>query len=494
MNSKTLSVCMIVKNEEKNIRRCLESIKDLADEIIVVDTGSTDKTMEIVNEYNCKTGFFQWNNNFSDARNASLELATMDWILFLDADEEISKEEGLRLKETINITSFEAFHCRLVNIIKNTNIGDAIVLRIFKNNPKYRFRGKMHEQIIFSIQEVSGEKSIGLSDIKILHYGYDPEVSDINLKQKRNLELLESYDEKDKNGYYYYSLGNEYSRIREVDKALDTYYKAFSNNYQSSYMPYLCLNIAKTLYSEKRYMETISECDRFTKIYPNLRDLYIIRALSCIDCSKFSEARKSIMNYFESELEEFIYPNSNFDSLYNLADMLTKVKRNCVKHPKNFLSALIVMHNQFDFVLNTIKSANEICDEVIVVIPKDNIVNGDLLKNIGATVVESSSSDLGECFMEGMRLCKCKYTLCLKGNEVLSLDSQKLLVNSLTENKDKIYFLNLIIENKETKNKVYEFRLFKNDDNLKKIRYFNAFIKYVESHNRQQANISIVTH
>ena len=110
---KTLSVCMIVKNEEKNLPRCLESIKNLADEIIVVDTGSDDNSVEIAKSYGAKIGCFKWNNNFSDARNASLNMATKDWIFFLDADEEISKEEGIRLKNTINTTNLEPFHFRL---------------------------------------------------------------------------------------------------------------------------------------------------------------------------------------------------------------------------------------------------------------------------------------------------------------------------------------------------------------------------------------------
>lgn len=490
MNNKTLSVCIIAKNEEKNIGRCLESIKDLADEIIVVDTGSTDKTVEIAKSYGAKIGHFKWNNNFSDARNASLELATKDWIIFLDADEEMPKEEGIRLKQLINVTPLEAFHCRLVNIIQNTNIGDAIVLRAFKNNPKYRFRGKMHEQVIFSIQEVSGEQSIGLTDIKIMHYGYDPDIADMDLKQRRNLELLESYDEKDKDGYYYYSLGNEYSRINEIDKALETYYKAYDPNCRSSYMPYLCVNIAKTLFGCKRYSEEINEIDKFTKLYPDLRDLYFLKALAAIECNKFTLAKKSILDYFNSDIEEFVYPNSNFDSLYNIAELLTKVKKGCVPHEENFLSALILLPTQIDFVINTIKSVNELCDEVVVVVPKTSDVDRITLKNLGVKIIESDSIDQGANFMLGARNCTCKYTLFINPNEILSVESQKLLANSLAQKED-VKFLNLIIIDSNTKTQSSEFRLFKNTDIFKQIKFFNSFMSFVEQSNRQQAPIAI---
>ena len=217
---KTLSLCMITKNEEKNISRCLDSIKDIVDEIIIVDTGSTDKTIEIAKSYGANIYHYKWNNDFSKARNVSLQKATKDWILVLDADEVLPYEEGLKLKNIINTTENEGLFLRLDNIIDNVNLGDAVVLRAFKNNPKYRFRGSMHEQVIFSIEEVSGKNKIQPTNVKITHYGYDPNVCDMEEKQKRNLSILESYPEEDRDGYFYYSLGNEYSRIKEYDKAL----------------------------------------------------------------------------------------------------------------------------------------------------------------------------------------------------------------------------------------------------------------------------------
>ena len=173
---KTLSLCMITKNEEKNISRCLDSIKDIVDEIIIVDTGSTDKTIEIAKSYGANIYHYKWNNDFSKARNVSLQKATKDWILVLDADEVLPYEEGLKLKNIINTTENEGLFLRLDNIIDNVNLGDAVVLRAFKNNPKYRFRGSMHEQVIFSIEEVSGKNKIQPTQVKINHYGYDPNV------------------------------------------------------------------------------------------------------------------------------------------------------------------------------------------------------------------------------------------------------------------------------------------------------------------------------
>src|SRR5690348_3827247 len=85
----TISLCMIVKNEEKYLERCLKSVEGVVDEIIIVDTGSTDQTTEIAEKFGAKILRYQWNDDFSSARNYSLKNAKCDWILILDADEEL---------------------------------------------------------------------------------------------------------------------------------------------------------------------------------------------------------------------------------------------------------------------------------------------------------------------------------------------------------------------------------------------------------------------
>src|SRR5471030_3198558 len=93
-----VSLCMIVKDEEEYLPRCLSSINDIVDEIIIVDTGSTDKTVDIAKKFGAKVYYFKWNNNFSEARNESLKYATKDWILILDADDEFYVEDRKTFK------------------------------------------------------------------------------------------------------------------------------------------------------------------------------------------------------------------------------------------------------------------------------------------------------------------------------------------------------------------------------------------------------------
>ena len=96
-----ISLCMIAKNEQANLKKCLNSVKDLVDEIIIVDTGSTDKTKEIAKKFGAKIVDFKWKDDFSAARNECLKHATKDWILVLDADEAIDENGSKEIKELI---------------------------------------------------------------------------------------------------------------------------------------------------------------------------------------------------------------------------------------------------------------------------------------------------------------------------------------------------------------------------------------------------------
>ena len=110
-----LSVCMIVKNEERFLGQCLASVKDIADELIVIDTGSTDRTIEIAREHGAQVGYFEWCNDFAAARNASIAAATGDWILFLDADEELSLAEKQNLPVLLNSNNVALIRLPLIN-------------------------------------------------------------------------------------------------------------------------------------------------------------------------------------------------------------------------------------------------------------------------------------------------------------------------------------------------------------------------------------------
>ena len=492
----TLSLCMITKNEEKNIKACLDSMVNIADEIIIVDTGSTDRTIEIAKSYGAKVFSYKWNDDFSEARNISLEKATKDWIIVLDGDEVLPKEDGKKLKNIINATSMEALYLRLENIVDNKSLGDAVVLRVFRNNKLYRFRNKMHEQVIFSIEENGGKDKIQATNLKILHYGYDPKIYNMVDKQKRNLKILESYPEEERDGYFYYSIGNEYSRANDIKKSLEMYYKGLEfarNNYPDklpSYLPYLILNISKSLASQKKYDEAINILSEFKNKYPNFRDLYFLQCLYYIEIGKTTKAKEALLEYLNCEYSMYMYPDNNFEDSYNMGTILRQLRKASIPTPEDLLSVLIVGGSYDDTLLLSIKSINEISNEVIVSIPNSSIIDKDIINNFGAKTININSNDGKDMIFKGIKECKGKYILILKEREIIEHDTQSALINFLRTTEEN--FFNLIIKDNNAKSKLAEFRLLRNDEKVRNIKNFEELIKLVNKEKAKTYDVNIL--
>lgn len=162
----TLALCMIVKNEASVLSQCLESVCGLIDEIIIVDTGSDDKTVEIGRRFGARIFFKQWNNDFSQARNVSLEKADSDWILVLDADETISQNEHRNIRNLIKNQHALGFELEQRTYGNNPNFKNWIqntgaypeekgyggfvrspLIRLFKNDDRIRFANPVHELV-----------------------------------------------------------------------------------------------------------------------------------------------------------------------------------------------------------------------------------------------------------------------------------------------------------------------------------------------------------
>lgn len=492
----TLSLCMITKNEEKNIKACLDSMVNIADEIIIVDTGSTDRTIEIAKSYGAKVFSYKWNDDFSEARNISLEKATKDWIIVLDGDEVLPKEDGKKLKNIINATSMEALYLRLENIVDNKSLGDAVVLRVFRNNKLYRFINKMHEQVIFSIEENGGKDKIQATNLKILHYGYDPKIYNMVDKQKRNLKILESYPEEDRDGYFYYSIGNEYSRANDINKSLEMYYKGLGfarNNYPDklpSYLPYLILNISKSLASQKKYDEAINILSEFKNKYPNFRDLYFLQCLYYIEIGKTTKAKDALLEYLNCEYSMYMYPDNNFEDSYNMGTILRQLRKASIPTPEYLLSVLIVGGSYDDTLLLSIKSINEISSEVIVSIPNSSIIDKDIINNFGAKTININSNDGKDMIFKGIKECRGEYILILKEREIIEHDTQSALINFLRTTEEN--FFNLIIKDNNAKTKLGEFRLLRNDEKVRNTKNFEELIKLVNKEKPKTYDVNIL--
>ncbi len=163
---------MIVKNEENCLARCLRSVASLVDEMIVVDTGSTDKTVEIAEENGATVFTDEWRDDFSSSRNVSLDKATGDWMLVMDADEELRAEDIPSIRPLLEDSEMKGYLIEIVSrSINNDNPSEARIhrsVRLFRNDPRYRYEGTIHEEIDL---DPNPSLSIGAAPATIYHYG-----------------------------------------------------------------------------------------------------------------------------------------------------------------------------------------------------------------------------------------------------------------------------------------------------------------------------------
>ncbi|MBI4452374.1 tetratricopeptide repeat protein [Candidatus Woesearchaeota archaeon] len=236
---------MITKNEEKYIEQCLNSVKDLVDEIIIVDTGSTDKTREIAAKFNAKIVDFKWADDFSAARNESLKHATKDWILVLDADETLDEEALKTIKDIIKNKEHYAFLFLQKNYTNDSSIAGfvneehkhknkiymgwygSLICRLFRNKQGYSFSGTVHELAEPSIDSKKGK--IAVTNIPVHHYG-NTDSETVKKKRQFYLELCKKKSKENPSDASYFELGVLYKENNDFENAVKSFKKAIGLN------------------------------------------------------------------------------------------------------------------------------------------------------------------------------------------------------------------------------------------------------------------------
>ncbi|MGA2750771.1 MAG: glycosyltransferase [Verrucomicrobiota bacterium] len=224
-----LTVCLIAKNEEKFLAQCLRSVRPLASQIIVVDTGSTDRTVQIAAEHGAEVHHFAWCDDFSAARNAALEHATGDWVLVLDADEELMPGQAEVLAREIQASDIMGYRLPIIDIGREQD-GCSYVMRLFRNAPGLFFVGRVHEQVFSSVYVRCQQWKLKhqLGNARLLHHGYTAALVAARNKPQRNLRLLErAVQELPDEPNLLMSLGLELARCGQSDAAIDRYWEAF---------------------------------------------------------------------------------------------------------------------------------------------------------------------------------------------------------------------------------------------------------------------------
>jgi tetratricopeptide (TPR) repeat protein len=293
-NGMLISLCMIVRDEQETLPRCLRAVAPVVDEMVIVDTGSRDGTVDLARSFGAKVIEHTWNGSFAEARNVSFDAATGDWLLYLDADEVLVGQDAPALRELRKRTWREAFFLREINYTGSRNAGAAVTsdaLRVVRNRPHYRFQGRLHEQIAWSLPAHLPER-IEATDIRIEHFGYLAEVRASREKSARNVQLLAAQaSEAPQTPFLHYNLGSEHLAAGETDQAIAEFERAWQmlgqdgEREQHRYVPALANHHVRALRSAGRSVEAFERAQLALESFPDFTDLVFeqARAMAAMD-------------------------------------------------------------------------------------------------------------------------------------------------------------------------------------------------------------------
>lgn len=274
--SQRLSMVMIARDEQLNIGRALLSVKDIVDEMIVVDTGSVDATVEIAESLGAKVFHFPWQDDFSLAKNVAIEQATGDWLLLMDADDELHPEDRQLVRELLLEESIDCFFFDTLSFFGE---GGGLYVRMLqprlvKNEPRFRFIGKIHETL-----NLNGVR-IDYCDIRMQHYGYLNTEVEVKKKIVRNRTLLEEELAQNPTAIHYFYLGTEHLRAGDYGLAVETFERSQQLYLEMGIEPSSEMLKKKIIAFQElcQYGRVYEEIEEAMKLYPDYTDLYFLRA------------------------------------------------------------------------------------------------------------------------------------------------------------------------------------------------------------------------
>ncbi len=291
----TVSLIMIVRNEEQNLPRCLESVRGLFDETIVVDTGSTDRTKEIAEAFGARVIEFAWIDDFAAARNVALANATGDYVLWLDADDVIEPPHQEKLKDLLSQLKPDRRTAYVLRCVCDTVDGGKLAVdhpRLFPRLDEVRWEYRVHEQIIPSL--LKAQIAMQWTDIIVRHTGYaDPIVHE--QKRQRNLHLLHrELAERPNDPFVLYYLGTLAFERKQWPEALGYYILSHAKwgNTQSIARKLFAM-IAWTNQILTRYDESLRVSNEGLTLFPDDGELWFRKAIAHRYRGETAEAEKA---------------------------------------------------------------------------------------------------------------------------------------------------------------------------------------------------------
>lgn len=315
-----ISLCMIVRDEEEYLDRCLSSVSRLVQEIIVVDTGSSDRSREIALRYGAVIMDIPWNGDFAAARNAGLRRATGRWILVLDADEELGNVDMDSLKELMEQSDVYGCYVQMINFVGARESDEFVtdtVCRLFRNDSRIVYTGRIHEDIVPSITNIPGSR-IAYAPLVVRHYGYLDVVLDKKKKSVRNLAiLLEVTKQSPDDPRMQYALGTEYFQMGDYTRALTIFQPLISRiPVFAGFTSDLVLKTAYCLREIGQSVEALRLIDGALIFYPDFTDLWEFKATICLDSGRLVDALEAVEKALQVGPRPMQYSTSSGSGTY----------------------------------------------------------------------------------------------------------------------------------------------------------------------------------
>lgn len=357
-----ISLCMIVKNEEDNILSCLTSVKDAVDEMVIVDTGSEDRTLQIIEEYGAHLHIYPWQNDFAAARNYALSKANGQWILVLDADESLDESATLTLRNALATSEEEGFYLGIHNYQgSENNFTWTYALRLFRNNPLYRYEGRIHEQIFPSIKKANPQVRIGWSPWIIHHYGYSQDMVFNKNKAQRNLMILLSETPETKaSPFFHLNLAMEYLRLAKVAEAEVWLKEGWRRvDTRESYAHRLLIKLITCLHLQNKDKEALAYCNEGLRKYPNYPDLYYYYGICLMRFNDLRQARVALLKGLQKDDNPRKYISESGCGSYLNLFALGQIEEQCDNYElalDYYLKALRLHRNSLPFLKSLIRA------------------------------------------------------------------------------------------------------------------------------------------
>ncbi|WP_405173356.1 glycosyltransferase [Paenibacillus sp. FSL H8-0260] len=337
MTTPDITLCMIIKNEANHLEKCLSSVRGLVSEIIIADTGSEDNSKEIAQRFGAKIIDIPWENDFSKARNISLEYATSAWVLVLDADEAVDHWSEELLQPLLGAEYIHGYWLPIIHYVGEIPEADFVtdhVCRLFKNDKRIIFRGSIHEEIASSIWELpAGE--IAYADLRIFHYGYLEDELLRKNKYNRNLALINRGLRLQPNHLFLrYALGAEYYQQGQYKEAAEILLPLLTDApAPSGYVSDIYLKTAYALQLCGRKQEAEEVFRMGSGLFPDFTDLLESYALLLLEQGKLSSAKHFLENALQSGNTAHKYPSSSGSGTYRTELLAGRVCEKLYQYP-----------------------------------------------------------------------------------------------------------------------------------------------------------------